>query len=142
MPRKSMLDPHVQALLDHLHLDGGDEATLAEPAGSDPHPLQALWARLNDGRERALAPGQLAVWKPGLKHYRYPRYGEPAVVMALLDTPLVDPNIHSGSPYYREPQDMVLGVVLGAERAFYAVHADRRRFQPYEPHAVPPPSDG
>ncbi|MBK7542958.1 MAG: hypothetical protein IPI57_14525 [Candidatus Competibacteraceae bacterium] len=62
MPVNRCWTPHVQALLDHLHLDGGDEATLAEPAGSDPHPLQALWARLNDDRERALHP---ASWRSG-----------------------------------------------------------------------------
>ena len=140
MPRKPMLDPHVRALLDHLHLDGGDEATLAEPAEPGPHPLQALWARLNDGRERSLAPGQLAVWKPGLKNYRYPRYGEPAVVVELLEAPLVDPDIRSGSPCYREPLDLLPGVVFGEERLFCVIRADRR-FQPYEPRALPPPLD-
>ena len=139
MPHKSTLDPKLQALLDDLHLDGDLDDAPVEPADPALHPLQALWARLNDGRERALAPGQLAVWKPGLKNRRFPRYGEPAVVVALLDAPLAEAGSESGSPYFREPLDVLLGVVRGEERMFMIYHADRRRFQPYEGS---PASDG
>ncbi len=131
MPRKSTLDPKVKALLDNLDLDGGDDL-LAEPPEEAREHLRALLERLENGRERALRPGMLAVWKPGLKNRRFPRYGEPVVVVALLDAPIVNPDQESGSPYFREPLDLLLGVVRGDDREFLVYHADRRRFQPAE----------
>ena len=131
MPRKSTLDPKVKALLDNLDLDGGDDL-LAEPAEEATEHLRILLERLNNGRERALRPGMFAVWKPGLKNRRFPRYGEPVVVVALLDEPIVNPGDESGSPYFREPLDLLLGLVRGDDREFLVYHADRRRFQPAE----------
>ena len=110
MPRKSTLDPQVKALLDNLDLDGGGDDLLVEPAGEAGEHLRALLERLNNGRERALRPGMLATWKPGLKNRRFPRYGEPVVVVALLETPIVNPGDESGSPYFREPLDLLLGL--------------------------------
>ena len=132
MPRKSTLDPKVKALLDNLDLDGGGDELLAEPAEEAGEQLRALLERLNNGRERALRPGMLATWKPGLKNRRFPRYGEPVVVVALLETPIINPGDESGSPYFREPLDLLLGVVRGDDREFLVYHADQRRFQPYE----------
>ncbi len=132
MPRKSALDPQVKALLDNLNLDDGDDELLAEPAEEAIEHLRVLYERLTNGREQALRPGMLAVWKPGLKNRRFPHYGEPVVVVALLDTPTVNPDHESGSPYFHEPLDLLLGVVRGDDREFLVYHADRRRFQPYE----------
>ena len=56
----------------------------------------------------------------------------PVVVVALLDAPIVNPDQESGSPYFREPLDLLLGVVRGDDREFLVYHADRRRFQPAE----------
>ncbi len=132
MPRKSTLDPQVKALLDNLDLDGGGDELLAEPAEEAGEHLRALLERLNNGRERALRPGMLATWKPGLKNRRFPRYGEPVVVVALLETPIINPGDESGSPYFREPLDLLLGMVRGDDREFLVYHVDCRRFQPYE----------
>jgi len=131
MPRKSTLDPKVKALLDNLDLDGGDDL-LAEPPEEAGEHLRALLERLTNGRERALRPGMLATWKPGLKNRRFPRYGEPVVVVALLDEPIVNPSNESGSPYFKEPLDLLVGVVRGDDCEFLVYHADRRRFQPHE----------
>ena len=54
------------------------------------------------------------------------------MVVALLDTPIINPGDESGSPYFREPLDLLLGLVRGDDREFLVYHADRRRFQPYE----------
>jgi hypothetical protein len=132
MPRKSTLDPQVKALLDNLNLDDGGEELLAEPAEDAAQHLCVLLERLTNGREQALRPGMLATWKPGLKNRRFPRYGEPVVVVALLDTPIINPGDESGLPYFREPLDLLLGVVRGDDREFLVYHVDRRRFQPYE----------
>ena len=45
--------------------------------------------------------GDLVTWKPGLKNRRVPLTGQPAVVVALLDEPLLDSEQESGSTYYR-----------------------------------------
>jgi len=132
MPRKSTLDPNVKALLDNLDLDGGEEDLLAEPPQEAAEHLCVLLERLANGRERALRPGRLAVWKPGLKSRRFPRYGEPVVVVGLLDEPIINPDRESGSPYFKEPLDVLVGVVRGDDREFLVYHADRRRFQPHE----------
>ena len=131
MPRKSTLDPKVKALLDNIDLDDGGDL-LAEPPEEAGEHLRVLLERLNNGRERALRPGTLAVWKPGLKNRLFPRYGEPVVVVDLLDRPVTDSEHKSGSPYFREPLDVLVGVVRGDDREFLVYHADRRRFQPHE----------
>ena len=131
MPRKSTLDPKIKALLDNLNLDDGDHDLLAEPTEDAADRLRTLYERLTNGRERDLCPGQLAMWKPGLKNRRFPRYGEAAMVVELLDPPLIDHEVEAGSPYYREPLNLLLGL-LYRDGDFLVYHFDRRRFQPYE----------
>ncbi|MDG4553369.1 MAG: hypothetical protein P9E24_03835 [Candidatus Competibacter sp.] len=136
MPRKSTLDPKIKALLDNLNLDDGDHDLLAEPTEDAADRLRTLYERLTNGRERDLCLGQLAMWKPGLKNRRFPAYGQPAVVVDLLDPPRVDHEDEAGSPYYREPLDVLLGI-LRKDGDFLVYHFDRRRFQPYEDRGTP-----
>lgn len=131
MPRKSTLDPQVKALLDNLNLDDGDDELLAEPAEDATEHLRILYERLTNGRERALRPGMLATWKPGLKNRRFPAYGQPAIVVERLSAPLLDHETESGMTYYREPLDLLLGI-LYRDGDFLVYHFDSRRFQPYE----------
>lgn len=84
------------------------------------------------------APGDLVTWKPGLKNRRIPRYGQPAVVVALLEPPGLDQEEESGSTYFREPLDLVLGVVWDRDPGrgeFVTFHFDSRRFQPWRENA-------
>ena len=77
-------------------------------------------------------------WKPGLKHKRYPRYGQPAVVLEVLATPVLDPMTEAGATYFREPLDVVVGVLWdeGTVRGeLIAFHFDSRRFQPWTEEA-------
>lgn len=81
------------------------------------------------------APGDLIAWKPGLKNRRLPRYGQPAVVVAVLDPPVCDTEQDSGSTYFRDPLDLVLGLIWDRDPGrgdFVAFHFDSRRFQPWE----------
>jgi hypothetical protein len=131
MPRKTTLDNQVKALLENLHLEDGGDELLAEPVEDAAHRLRALYRRLHDGRERALRPGRLAIWKPGLKNRRFPAYGQPAIVVEVLDPPVLDHEMGSGAPYFREPLDLLLGI-LHPEGDFLVYHFDSRRFQPLE----------
>lgn len=131
MPRKSTLDPQVKALLDNLNLDDGNDELLAEPAEEATEHLRVLYERLTNGRERALRPGMLAMWKPGLKNRRFPAYGQPAIVVERLSAPILDHEAEAGVTYYREPLDLLLGI-LHRDGDFLVYHFDSRRFQPYE----------
>lgn len=75
--------------------------------------------------------GQLVCWKEGLKHKKRPRQGEPAVVIGVLEEPILAPTDEPGSPYFREPLDLVLGV-LDEDGDFMTFHYDSRRFEPFQ----------
>ncbi|MBK1725169.1 hypothetical protein [Thiocystis violacea] len=86
-------------------------------------------------RRHAFAPGDLVTWKPGLKNHRIPRYGQPAVVVEVLETPVLDQEAGvAGSTYFREPLDLVLGLIWDEEPCrgeLMTFHFDSRRFQPW-----------
>lgn len=88
-------------------------------------------------RQRCMAekhefvPGQLVWWKEGLKNRQHPGEGEPAVVVSVLREPVYDEEGDSGSVYFREPLDLVVGVILDSGR-FRCFHVDSRRFAPYD----------
>ncbi len=80
------------------------------------------------------APGDLVTWKPGLKNRSQPGYARPAVVLAVLETPVSAGRQGSGPPGPGEPLDLVLGVLVDAgphRGAFLAWHFNSRRFNPW-----------
>ena len=135
MARKTNLDPKLKEIL--ANIDDLDNELLAEPVEDAAERLRTLYQRFANGREIALRPGRLAVWKPGLKNRRFPHYGEPAMVVELLDPPLLDHEDETGTPYYREPLNLLLGI-LHRDGDFLVYHFDRRRFQPYEDNGTTP----
>ncbi len=80
-------------------------------------------------RKHAFRPGQLVSWKAELKNRKFPAYGECGVVVSILPEPVMDGGNDSGSPYFREPLDIVIGFV-DAEGDFITYHFDSRRFAP------------
>lgn len=131
MARKTHIDPRLMEILSNIEFNEEDNLN-NEPADENAaHRLRTLYERLSNGKERGLQLGQLATWKPGLKNRRCPAYGHPAVVIERLTAPLTDHTEDSGYTYYREPLDIVLGV-LHADGDFLIYHFDSRRFQPYE----------
>ncbi len=129
MSRKTNLDPKLKEIL--ANIDDSDNELLTEPDDNVGDRLQTLYQRLTNGREKTLRPGVLAIWKPGLKNKRFPAYGHPAIVVELLDPPLLDHEEEAGMTYYREPLDMQMGI-LHRDGDFLVYHFDSRRFQPYE----------
>lgn len=129
MARRTNLDPKLKEIL--ANIDDVDNELLTEPVEDAAERLQTLYQRLTNGREQALRPGMMAVWKPGLKNRRFPRYGEPAVVVEMLDPPILNHEDESGSTYYREPLNILLGI-LHRDGDFLVYHFDRRRFQPQD----------
>lgn len=93
-----------------------------------PEALTAAAAAFHTPHE--FAGGQLVTWKRGMKNRRSPDYGEPAIVIEVLQSPLVNPGDESGTPYFREPLDIIIGT-LDAEGDLLCFHYDSRRFEPY-----------
>ncbi|MEV4736665.1 MULTISPECIES: hypothetical protein [unclassified Microbacterium] len=90
-----------------------------------------LTARYNELTERhAFVPGQFVQWKPNLRNKIRPAYGEPAVVIELLEEPALNEEKDTSSPYFREPIDLALGVV-DDEGEILIYHFDSRRFAPW-----------
>jgi len=79
-------------------------------------------------RKEELHVGDLVTWKEGLRNRKRPAEGEPAIVMEILDGPVFDPEKSGGSAYFREPLDIVLGL-LDEDADFALFHFDSRRFQ-------------
>jgi len=74
--------------------------------------------------------GQLIEWKDGLKNKARPRSGEPAIVINIYDEPIFDSEKDSGTPYFKEPLDMVIGVIEEKPETLLFFHVDSRRFKP------------
>lgn len=129
MARKTNLDPKLREML--ANIEDSDNELLVEPAEDAAERLMTLYQRLTNGREKALRPGMMAMWKPGMKNRRFPHYGDPAIVVEVLDPPILDHEDEAGSTYYRESLDLLLGI-LHKDGDFLVYHFDSRRFQPYE----------
>lgn len=74
--------------------------------------------------------GDVVCWKAGLKNKKVPNYKLPAIVMEILENPIFDEKAEVGSPYFREPLDFILGVIIKGELLTF--HYDSRRFEPFE----------
>jgi hypothetical protein len=72
----------------------------------------------------------LIKWKAGLKNKKKPRYEEPGIVVAVLDKPIYGKTDESGSSYFQEPLDVLVGFI-DDDTDFVVFHFDSRRFMPY-----------
>lgn len=92
------------------------------------HKLKELSERLDEFH--SFTKGQFVKWKPGLKNRKFPDYGEPAIVTAVLPSAIFDPGeATAGSPYFQEPLTFVLGIYKDDE--FLEFRLDSRRFEPF-----------
>jgi hypothetical protein len=97
-------------------------------------PHEAIAAKLKELAERldgpnSFAKGQIVAWKPGLKNRMFPEYGEPAIVTAVLPTPVFDlTETSSASPYFQEALTLVIGIFRDDDLLEFRV--DARRFMP------------
>jgi hypothetical protein len=100
---------------------------------TDPEQQNGRIVHLNE-LHRSLAtvhtpsPGDIVCWKDGLKNRKRPAYGEPAIVIEVLKEPVFEGTDDAGSPYFREPLTLVLGLLNGDD--FLIFHYDGRRFEP------------
>jgi len=76
-------------------------------------------------------PGDIVQWKKDCCHMSA---GGLFIVMEVLQTPVFDYEGHwtSGSTYFREPLDIILGYRKNEDERFVCFHCDSRRFEPYK----------
>lgn len=86
--------------------------------------------------EPQIEPGDLVKWKDGLKNRKYPPENTPVCVIDVLSSPIIKDDSDSGSPYFREPLDLILAVQdNNGDLMFY--YYDKRRFQVYQKGVYP-----
>jgi hypothetical protein len=74
--------------------------------------------------------GQIVKWKKNLKNRKIPRQNQPAIVMKVLDEPITSTDEDSGSPYFLEKLDIVLGITY-KDDTFLTLYYDSSRFESY-----------
>ena len=138
MTRKNQTTMSSRELLARIGLDEESLGNLIED-----EPLEDLGGDLGAAlRSRyqsfntphAFRPGDLVTWKAGMKNRLAPRYGHPVIVLSVLDQPVYDTEQESGCTYFREPLDLVLGLIWDRDPGrgeFVTFHYDSRRFQPW-----------
>ena len=88
--------------------------------------------------QHEFSAGQLVRWKPGMKNRRRPATNQPAIVLEVLSEPVFDTSptdSSAGTPYFREPLDIVLGLV-DVDGDFIVFHYDSRRLEPFPEHEL------
>jgi Uma2 family endonuclease len=72
--------------------------------------------------------GDIVQWKDGLKNKKRPQFGEPCIVIEVLDKAISDIQAPIASPYFAEKLDIKLGL-LGDNEEFFTFHYDQNRFE-------------
>jgi len=134
------LDPE---LVDRVTRDIGEkraEAIVRHNSASGVATLRLLCARLNEANEFAI--GDIVQWKTELRNKSRPAYGQPAIILEVKDPPEANLEDDSGSPYFREPLDIVIGFLdaaIGETDQMLAYHVDGRRLEhhPSYPAEIP-----
>lgn len=75
--------------------------------------------------------GQIVRWKPGMKNRKFPDLLEPAIVIQVLEKPITDSSLETGSPYFGEQLDLVLGMISDDGDFLTYYHAGAR-FEPFD----------
>jgi hypothetical protein len=119
-------DDTGENLMELLRVLGESES--AKPIDVEKHSerLRSLGAEYN--RTVAFREGDLVKWKPGLKNKKRPQYGEPCIVVEVLEIPITDEKAPVASPYFGEKLDLKLGL-LDRDNEFMVFHFDRNRFE-------------
>ncbi|MEC4818498.1 MAG: hypothetical protein SAK29_35290 [Scytonema sp. PMC 1069.18] len=81
-------------------------------------------------RKESFEVGQIVKWKENLKNRKLPHKNQPAIVIALLDNPVISTDNESGSPYFLETLDIILGIIVDDD-TFLTFYYDSRRFEAY-----------
>jgi hypothetical protein len=122
-----MRNDRIDRSFSAIHL--ADDPQIVAPTEIHRRKLKELSDRLD--RNHDFAKGQFVRWKPGLRNRRVPDYGEPAIVRAVLASPIFDLSANSAaSPYFQELLTIIVGTYLDDDLVEFRV--DGRRFEPFD----------
>lgn len=88
--------------------------------------LKELFSNLT--QKQKFSVGDIVKWKRGLKNKKFPSENGFGVVVECLQTPIYNNKEESGSASFREPLDIVVGI-LNDDKSFNTFHYDSRRFR-------------
>lgn len=106
-----------------------DEAKVENREYGEDYVNQLKYACENLLKKENFAVGQIVKWKENLKNRKLPYKNQPAIVVSILDEPVISTNEESGSPYFLETLDIILGIIV--DDTFLTFYYDSRRFEPY-----------
>ena len=128
MSSKRKIDPALQSmLLDLANTEQSDVDLQREARELKIDALRDSFRRMQCTDRAKFRPGDLVRWQPCMKYVKWPQYGESAVVVECLDPPVMDEENQCGSPYFRTPMTLILGV--HHHDGFHCWHFDGRRFE-------------
>ncbi|MBL7785117.1 MAG: hypothetical protein JNM36_04380 [Chitinophagales bacterium] len=81
--------------------------------------------------QQDLKPGDIVVWKQGMKNKARPAEKEPAVVVEVLKEPIYDTESGAGTPYFHEPLNIALGLI-DDDGDFLVFYYDSRRLELFQ----------
>jgi len=148
------MDPRLEELLRMIRRsddgDGENESSESEEASESDHSSASSCSASSDHTQnhcdisfselkrqlnifledppRPFRPGDIVMWKEGCPNRKRPKLDEPCVVLEVLDEPLYGAEKSAGSPYFREPLDIVLGM-LDNDGDLVRYCYDKRRFR-------------
>ncbi|MCP4700725.1 MAG: hypothetical protein GY862_28305 [Gammaproteobacteria bacterium] len=127
------MNENIQQILNLLSAEERDEmknSLLSQPSGTGSiSEIQKLRAKVDLlQQENKFNPGDIVRWKLGLKNRKYPKDGQPAYVLECLADEIRKEDKDPGSPYFREPLDIILAC-LEEDGDLLIFHYDSRRFE-------------
>jgi hypothetical protein len=120
----------VQSLQTGDFVDEENEFGLEKETYGEEYTTQLQTAFNNFLKKDAFQVGQLVKWKKNLKNRQLPYLNQPAIVVEILDEPVISNEEESGSPYFRENLDIILGILVDDEK-FFTFYYDSKRFEAY-----------
>jgi len=119
---KSDLEPLVRALIASRSKSEKNNLSKEEKIEL----LEKRYSAFSD--KEVFKPGELIKWKPGLRNKGGLKYDDFAIVVDVLQDPIFDTEKDSGSPYFKEPLDMLVAF-LDSDNDFIVLHVDSRRMR-------------
>ncbi|MBD2694266.1 hypothetical protein [Anabaena catenula] len=120
----------VQSLQNGNFEEDEEEIATEKESYGEEYITQLQTACNNFLKKDSFQVGQLVQWKANLKNRKYPYINQPAIVVEILDEPIISNDEESGSPYFRENLDIILGLLFDDD-TFLTFYYDSRRFEAY-----------
>ncbi|MBD2385346.1 hypothetical protein [Cylindrospermum sp. FACHB-282] len=127
---KDLIGTLIQSLQSGESVDEEKEINEEQKSYGEEHIAQLQDACNNFLKKDLFQVGQLVKWKQNLKNRKLPYKNQPAIVVEILAEPIINSQEESGSPYFRETLDIILGILVDDD-TFLTFYYDSKRFEAY-----------